>query len=74
MTSATYTPVSQQAPGKRPREFSDFEWTADNAEQVTVILARYPETRRHSAIMPLLWLAQEQMGAATGSSWLPVPV
>ncbi len=24
--------------------------------------------------MPLLWLAQEQMAAATGSAWLPVPV
>ena len=75
MTTATYSPTTTaRRDASRPREFSDFAWTAANAEQVTVILARYPEARRHSAIMPLLWLAQEQMAAATGSAWLPVPV
>ncbi len=74
MTSATYTPISQQTPGKHPREFGDFAWSPESARQVPEILARYPETRRHSAIMPLLWLAQQQMAAMTGSAWLPVPV
>jgi NADH-quinone oxidoreductase subunit E len=74
MTSATYTPVSQQHPGKAPREFSDFAWTPDNAEEAKRIIALYPEGRQASAIMPLLWLAQYQMAAETGSAWLPVPV
>ncbi len=74
MTSSTYTPVSQQHPGKAPREFADFAWTPANAEEATRIVALYPQGRQHSAIMPLLWLAQEQMAAATGSAWLPVPV
>ena len=74
MTSATYTPVSQQVPGKHPRDFSDFAWSPESAAEVSHILARYPEARRHSAIMPLLWLAQQQMAKATGSAWLPVPV
>lgn len=75
MTTGTYNSTHDaRRDAQRPREFSDFAWTPANAQQVDVILARYPDTRRASAIMPLLWLAQEQMAAATGSAWLPVPV
>lgn len=74
MTSGTYTPVFEQKPGAVPREFSDFAWTPENAEKAREIIARYPAGREGSAVMPLLWLAQYQMGAATGSAWLPVPV
>ena len=75
MTTGTYNTTHEaRRDASRPREFSDFVWTAENAVQVETIFTRYPETRRASAIMPLLWLAQEQMGATTGSAWLPVPV
>jgi NADH-quinone oxidoreductase subunit E len=75
MTTATYNPThAARRDAAHPREFSDFAWTPGNAEQVKVILACYPDTRKASAVMPLLWLAQEQMAAATGSAWLPVPV
>jgi len=38
-------------------------------------MARYPKGREHSAIMPLLDLAQRQVGAETNTQgWLPVPV
>ena len=75
MTTATYSSTREaRRDATHPREFADFAWTAENAEQVTTIFARYPDTRRASAVMPLLWLAQEQMAAATGSAWLPVPV
>ena len=75
MTTGTYNTTGEaRRDAGKPREFSDFAWTAENGAQVAVILARYPDTRPHSAIMPLLWLAQEQMAEATGSAWLPVPV
>ena len=75
MTTGTYNTTREaRAAVSKPREFSDFNWTADNAAEVPHILARYPETRRQSAIMPLLWLAQQQMAATTGSAWLPIPV
>ncbi len=75
MTTATYNPThAARRDAAHPREFSDFAWTPENGEQVQLILARYPDTRRASAVMPLLWLAQEQMAVATGSAWLPVPV
>ena len=55
-------------------KFTDFAWTPENAEQAKVILSRYPAHKSASAVMPLLWLAQYQMAAQTGSAWLPVPV
>ena len=38
-------------------------------------IARYPEGRQKSAVMPLLDLAQRQVGEETGTQgWLPIPV
>ena len=55
--------------------WGDFAWTAENAEKAREIIARYPKGREHSAIMPLLDLAQRQVGAETNTQgWLPVPV
>jgi NADH-quinone oxidoreductase subunit E len=51
-----------------------FAWTPANAKEAARIIALYPEGRQASAVMPLLWLAQYQMAADTGSAWLPVPV
>src|ERR1700761_5204379 len=55
--------------------WGDFAWTAENAEKARVILARYPKGREQSASIPLLDLAQRQVGAETHTQgWLPVPV
>ncbi len=51
-----------------------FDWTPENAIKAAEIITRYPAGRQASAVMPLLWLAQAQIAAATGSAWLPVPV
>ena len=52
-----------------------FAWTAENAAQAEKIIARYPAGRQQSAVMPLLDLAQRQVGAETQTQgWLPVPV
>ncbi|SFR82952.1 NADH-quinone oxidoreductase subunit NuoE [Sphingomonas jatrophae] len=52
-----------------------FAWDDQSAPQVDGIIARYPPGRQHSAIMPLLYLAQAQVGRETGTyGWLPVPV
>ncbi len=52
-----------------------FAWTRENAELAKEILARYPEGRQRSAVMPLLDLAQRQVGAETNTQgWLPIPV
>ena len=52
-----------------------FKWTPENAAQAKVIVARYPAGRQRSAVMPLLDLAQRQVGAETDTQgWLPIPV
>ena len=55
--------------------WGDFAWSEVNEANAKGIIARYPPGRQHSAIMPLLDLAQRQVGAETQTQgWLPVPV
>lgn len=55
--------------------WSGFAWTPENAEKAKTIVARYPAGRQRSAVMPLLDLAQRQVGAETNTQgWLPLPV
>ncbi len=52
-----------------------FQWTPDNARDAKKYIARYPEGRQVSAVIPLLDLAQRQVGAETNTQgWLPIPV
>ena len=52
-----------------------FAWTAANAAKAKEIIARYPPGRQQSAVIPLLDLAQRQVGAETQTQgWLPIPV
>jgi NADH-quinone oxidoreductase subunit E len=43
-----------------------FTFTPENLEWARREIAKYPQGRQHSAIIPLLWRAQEQAGG-----WLP---
>jgi len=52
-----------------------FAWSAENAAKAKEIVGRYPAGRQRSAVMPLLDLAQRQVGAETNTQgWLPIPV
>ncbi|MEM8799067.1 MAG: NADH-quinone oxidoreductase subunit NuoE [Pseudomonadota bacterium] len=56
-------------------EFGDFAFSPENEAKAKTIVARYPEGKQQSAVMPLLDLAQRQIGEATGTQGhLPVPV
>ena len=62
------------SPEQRAR-WEGFQWTSDNAKLAKEIIARYPEGRQVSAVIPLLDLAQRQVGAETNTQgWLPIPV
>jgi NADH-quinone oxidoreductase subunit E len=50
-------------PEQQPK---DFAFTAENAAWAQMQIAKYPPGRQQSAIIPLLWRAQEQNGG-----WLP---
>ncbi|QPQ55505.1 NAD(P)H-dependent oxidoreductase subunit E [Allosphingosinicella flava] len=55
--------------------WGSFAWTPENEAKAKVIVGRYPAGRQHSALLPLLDLAQRQVGAETNTQgWLPVPV
>jgi NADH-quinone oxidoreductase subunit E len=55
--------------------WGSFAWTAENEAKAKVVIGRYPPGRQQSAIIPLLDLAQRQVGAETGTQgWLPIPV
>ena len=52
-----------------------FAWSDANAKTANAIIARYPEGRQMSAVIPLLDLAQRQVGTeAKTQGWLPIPV
>ncbi|HEU5048315.1 MAG TPA: NADH-quinone oxidoreductase subunit NuoE [Rickettsiales bacterium] len=53
----------QQKVFEQPTEFA---FTPENLEQARKIIARYPEGRQASAVMPLLTLAQKQH-----ANWIP---
>jgi NADH-quinone oxidoreductase subunit E len=55
--------------------WADFDWTPENRRKAEVAIAKYPAGRQHSAVLPLLDLAQRQVGAKEGTQgWLPIPV
>ena len=50
-------------PNVQPKEFA---FTAENLAWAKLQMAKYPEGRQQSAVIPLLWRAQEQAGG-----WVP---
>jgi NADH-quinone oxidoreductase E subunit len=56
------TPI-EGLPFEQPESF---EFTPENLEQAKAHVAKYPPGRQASAVLPLLWIAQEQHGG-----WLP---
>lgn len=52
-----------------------FAFTEANRAEADQAIARYPQGRQRSAIMPLLFIAQRQVGEELGTAgWLPLPV
>lgn len=52
-------------------EPAHFVFDAEAEANITRILARYPEAKKASAVIPLLYEVQYQMGRDTGSAWVP---
>ena len=51
-----------------PDQPASFEFTPENAAWARAAIAKYPPGKQASAVIPLLWRAQEQHGG-----WLPEP-
>ena len=52
-------------------EPTSFTFDAASLAQIETVIARYPAGKQASAVMPLLYIAQKQMGRLTGSAWVP---
>ncbi len=52
-------------------EPAHFAFDAESEAQLGKIIARYPAGKQASAVIPLLYVAQRQMGRLTGSAWVP---
>ena len=53
------------------KEPESFAFDAESEAKIAIILKRYPEGKQASAVIPLLYVAQRQMGRLTGSAWVP---
>ncbi len=51
-----------------PKQPGSFEFTKENLEWANAVIQNYPKGRQASAVIPLLWRAQEQH-----QGWLPKP-
>jgi NADH-quinone oxidoreductase E subunit len=60
------TPVGLPPKGPLLEQPESFEFTPENLEQAKAHIAKYPPGRQASAVLPLLYIAQEQHGG-----WLP---
>jgi NADH-quinone oxidoreductase E subunit len=58
--------MSTLAEGPPFEQPQSFEFTPANLERAKAHVAKYPSGRQASAVLPLLWIAQEQSGG-----WLP---
>ncbi len=61
--------ASNAAPFEQPASFA---FDAESEAQIAMIVARYPEGKQASAVIPALYVAQKQMKRTTGSAWVPV--
>lgn len=52
-------------------EPAGFAFDAESEAKIATIIRRYPEGKQASAVIPLLYVVQKQMGRQTGSAWVP---
>ena len=73
MTVATNgTAVVEMAGGTGQVQPAHFAFDAEDEAAIAMHIAKYPPGKQASAVLPLLYIAQERMRQTTGSAWLPV--
>ncbi len=50
-----------------------FTFDAESGAEIDRVIAKYPPGKQASAVLPLLYIAQRQMGRETGSAWVSTP-
>jgi len=60
--------LSVHKPTDYNNDSTPFEWTKDSLGKIEYALSKFPTNYKQSAVMPLLYIAQEQ----DGTNWLPL--
>jgi NADH-quinone oxidoreductase subunit E len=63
--------IGVHPPSDSPAEPSAFAFDDGSERAIGQILQKYPRSRKASAVIPLLYVVQKQMGRQTGSAWVP---
>ena len=63
--------ATHAADSEHPEQPADFAFDAESEAQIEKILKRYPPGKQASAVIPLLYIVQRQLGRQTGSAWVP---
>jgi NADH-quinone oxidoreductase E subunit len=64
---------SVQTNAAEPEDFQPetFAFDAESEAAIPGLLSKYPAGKQASAVIPMLYLVQNQMGRQTGSAWVP---
>ena len=53
------------------REPTSFAFDAESEAAIAAVVQKYPPGRQASAVLPVMYIAQEQMRRTAGSGWVP---
>jgi NADH-quinone oxidoreductase E subunit len=63
--------IGDGSTGEEHAQPASFAFDAASDAEIATWIAKYPPGKQASAVLALLWIAQRQMGRATGSAWIP---
>ena len=63
--------IGVNAPSDPKEEPAHFAFDAESEREIAWTLKKYPPSRKASAVIPILYTVQRQMGRLTGSAWVP---
>ena len=63
--------IGDGSTGENVPQPTHFAFDAESEAAIEKVLAKYPAGKQASGSLPLLYIAQRQMGRQTGSAWVP---
>ncbi len=64
--------IGEGSPGATTPQPAQFAFDEHSEAEIARAVAKYPPGRQASAVLPLLYIVQNQMARHTGSAWVPL--
>ena len=71
VSNGTSEDIGDGSSGLGAPQPTHFAFDEESEREIAQILTKYPPSRKASAALPLLYVAQHQMKRQTGSAWVP---